>query len=175
MSSLERRLTRIVQIVALLGALACVVGLLPGERVYEDSNNCFGRALGSVFVMEHGSHHHDECQPAYDRLVATRPAGGWPLIACVAAILAFGYLVYRYPGRLLAWLWPLWTVGALFGYLVLTFRLDLFDHVEILWPMSVVGTLGGALLLLIFPIGPIVALVSDRRRPSDPPTARALR
>ena len=173
MSSLERRLTRIVQIAAVLGALACMIGLLPGERVYEDSSHCFGRGLGSLFVMEHGSSHQEPCEPTYDRLVETRAAGGGALIACVAMILGFGYVLYRDPRRLWAWLWPLWTLGILWAYLVLTFKLDLFEHVEILWPTHVVGTLGGALVFLIFPIAPIVALVSDHQRPSVPPIARA--
>ena len=168
-SKLERRLVRIVQSTTVLGVLACVIGLFPGQRVYEDSNDCIGRALGGL-----AAEHHSTCTSSYDRLVETRLAGGWQLIVLVALIQLFGAVVYRYPRRTSALVWPVWTALWTVAYIALTFQLDLFSHVEVLWPSHVVVMLAGAMLLLIVIATPIVALVSDRTRRDDAPSARVV-
>jgi hypothetical protein len=167
-TDLERRLRRIVGIVWMLGAAGAIVGLFPGERVYDDANNCFGSAIAGLFL--HGGDH--GCTASYTKLVAERPAGGLPMVLFVGAIAAYGWLLVRHPRRWVAAAWGLWTAVALVAFFAATFKLDLFSHTETLWATPVAYTLVGAMLLLIFPIAPIVAFASRRDDRADAPSAR---
>lgn len=73
---LAARLRRLIVAIAVLGLVLVVVGLLPGQEVYDDSNNCFGTALAS---LGHTEHHHAACTSSYTQLRETRIAGGLPL------------------------------------------------------------------------------------------------
>ncbi len=169
MSALERRLRRIVVAVAVLGIAAAIVGMFPGEQVLDDANNCLGRAFSGLF----GHHGHDDCVSSFTILVATRPAGGPPLIVLVGAILAFGLLVRLHPRRWMALAWIAWTLVALVVFFVSTFRLDMFKHTETLWATPVTEMLLGAVLLLV---GPVTLFVvgTSKREVTDLPSARVV-
>src|SRR5262249_12508796 len=137
----------------------------------EDSSDCFGRALGGLFAM-HDSH--GGCTSHYDKLVETRLAGGWQLIVVVALLLVWSLLVYRSPRRAYAVLWLPWSGVVAIAFMFVTFRLDLFAHVDVLWPERVVDVLVGTLLVTTAIIAPIVALVSARTPRDDAPTARVV-
>ena len=171
MTDLERRLRRIVRLVALLGIAGALVGLFPGERVYDDANNCFGSAFSSLF--SHGGGQHD-CTSSYTKLVAERPAGGLPLVVFVGAILMYGWLLATSPGRWAAIGWTLWTAIAGGVFVAATFKLELFSQTETLWATPVTYTLIGAMLVLIFPIAPLVAFTSKREVTDDTPSARVV-
>ena len=164
---LARRLRRVVRLACVVGALALALGFLPGERIYEDSNNCFGNAVAGMFMTEHGP----SCTPAYDKLVETRLAGGLPLAIALVLLMLPGYFVYRGPSRSLAIMWSLWTliVGVL--YLMFTFDLVLFDRAVILWPERAVATLAGTLGVLVVVVAPLVAAFTRRGSPIPVATA----
>ena len=168
MSDIERRLRRIVRVVALLGIAGALFGLLPGERVYDDANNCFGHAIGSFFGYG------ERCQSSYTKLVTTRLAGGLPLVLFVGATLLYGWILVNNPRRWVALAWLVWTAVGLVIVFAATFELDLFMHTVTLWPMHVTFTLIGAMLVLIFPIAPIVAFTSKREVIDETASARVV-
>jgi hypothetical protein len=169
---LATRLRRIAHLVVAIGLVVMAVGFLPGERVYSDSNNCFGRA---VVGFEHPS---SECTSRYDQLDETRLAGGVPLVLYIVSALAPAILIQAEPRRRRGWHWLLWSlltgVGGLAVLFLLTFHLDLFAHTVQLWPQTIViaGTLAiMALLLLALPL----VLLLTRDGPAEPPEARVHR
>lgn len=158
--ALARRLRRFIKLVVPLGAVIAAFGFLPGTRVYDDSRNCFGNALGAMFTEAHSS----GCRPSYDQLTATRLAGGIPLLLYMLLVLAPAIVVHVDPRARRAWLWILWSfvavvpAGAMF--FVLEFHLDFFSHTETLWPARVVEAGIVALLLLLTMALPILTLVT---------------
>ncbi len=164
---LARRLRRVVRLACVVGALALAIGLLPGERLYQDSNNCFGNAVVGMFMTEDAP----ACTPAYDKLVETRLAGGLPLAIALVLVLLPGYFVYRGPRRSLAITWSLWTLSVGVLYLMFTFDLVLFDKAEVLWPQHAVGMLAGTLAVLVVVIAPLVAAFTRRGSPIPVATA----
>lgn len=164
---LARRLRRIIHLVLALGLVAAVIGFFPGERIYDDANNCFGQALASLGVTEH---HHDDCTPAYTKLVATQGAGDWPVLGFVLAVALGGAIVYRKPRRSYALAWTIWTGLMAVALIFVMFDLHVFEHVVILWPTHVVQFAIGMLLVLVMIATPVIALVT--REPSGSlPTA----
>ena len=163
MTDLERRVRRIVLAVFVLGVLACGFGTLPGTRVYDDVNNCFGKGIGSLFLPGH-----NECTTSYTKLVAERPAGGAPLIYAMAFVLGYGVLLWLFPRRWVAVGWPVIALGAGLGFFAGTFELDLLGETVTLWPSTVTNVLLGTDLVLIFLVTPIVALA---RTQATPPVA----
>lgn len=161
MDAFTRRFRRIVQLCVVLAILACIAGMLPGSRAYEDANNCAGEALGSLGLTEH---HHIDCTPSYTHLVAEEPAGGFRLVLALAVFLIPGLVGYRKPRGVYAVVWPLWFIGEACAIFAMSFELRLFQHVVVLWPLHAVEILVGTILVLACIGAPIAALVS---RPSD--------
>jgi hypothetical protein len=153
---LAGRLRRFILGIAALGLVLVGVGLLPGQAVYDDANNCFGSALASLGQTEH---HHSTCSSSYTELQETRLAGGLPLATYVLLLLAPAIVLYRDPRASRAWWWIVWSIGGLVASLALLFlmefHLDLFSRTTTLWPARVVeGGMGvmQALLLVALPI-----------------------
>ncbi|MGE5181170.1 MAG: hypothetical protein ACM31C_03870 [Acidobacteriota bacterium] len=171
---LELRLHRLVVAVGALAAVLAVVGFFPGERVYDDSNNCLGRAF--AFTTEH---HHDDCTPSYDQLTETRNAGGTSLLAGLAIALLPVLVVVREPTRKRAWIWfaatPFALAGGVATMLAIDFRLDLFAHVEVLWPEHVVGAGAALLSVLSTLVLPLVLLFTPKSGSSSPDPRSAAR
>ena len=164
MTDLERRLRRIVLLVALFGIAAAIAGMFPGEQVFDDANNCFGHAFGGLF--SHGGE--VACTASYTKLVATRAAGGLPLVMFVGAELAYGAIVIQSPSRWVALGWTVWTGIGLVVWFGATFKLDLFSHTARLPAETITYTLLGAMLLLICPIALVVGFASKRTAPGAP-------
>jgi hypothetical protein len=157
-SPLTRRLRRVVHLAVITAAIASVCAFLPGSRVYSDSNDCMGEALGSLASTE--TRHH-QCTPRYDHLKAARPAGGAPLAIGLVMLLAPGMLVWANPRKRNAVVWAVWTVPVLgVTALAALFHMDLFDHTVVLWPEHVVGWCLGVLLTLLSIGLPVIALVT---------------
>ncbi len=161
---LERRVRRLQLVACALALALAVLGFFPGERVYDDSNNCFGNAFGSLFTVEH--HRADDCTPRYEQLVATRDAGGTSLLAGLAIALVPLLVAVPRPTRRRAWIWfaatPFAFAAGIAAMLAIDFRLDLFSHVEVLWPEHAIGA-GAALLAIISTLVlPIVLLVTRK-------------
>lgn len=153
---LAARLRRFIRVIAVLGLVLVGVGLLPGQEVYDDANNCLGGAIASLGMTEH---HHAACSVSYTQLRETRLAGGLPLAIYVVLLLAPALVLYRDPRARRAWWWVVWGVGGLLVaaalVLLLEFHLDIFSKTRTLWPTRVVQ--GGvaamqALMLVALPI-----------------------
>lgn len=165
---LTRRLRRLTEIALVLSAVLAVAAKLPGRRVYDDANDCFGAALGSFASTEHSSY---VCVPSYTKLVGTEDAGGWPMVLLAVAVALGAAILHRFPGRANALAYWVWCGLAGTGVAFMSFDLDLFSHVEILWPERVLGFALGMLAILVFAT-PIVAALT-REKPSDSlPVAR---
>ena len=165
---LTRRLRRLTEIALALSVVLVVVAKLPGRRVYDDANDCFGAALGSFATTEHSSY---VCVPSYTKLVGTEDAGGWPVVLLAVAVALGAAILHRFPGRANALAYWVWCGLAGTGVAFMTFDLDLFSHVEILWPERVLGFALGMLAILVF-VTPFIAAVT-REKPSDSlPVAR---
>jgi hypothetical protein len=162
---LARRLRRIVHLVLALGLVAAVLGFFPGSRVYDDANNCFGRALASLGMTEP---RHDDCTASYTKLKAIQPAGGWPVVGFVLAVALGGAIVHRKPRRAYAFAWTIWTGLIAVALIFVMFDLHIFEHVVILWPTRVVQFAIGTLLVLVMLATPLVALVTREPRDSLP-------
>lgn len=166
-------LRAVVRLVLLFGVAALAVGLLPGWREYEDSNDCVGRALGTLVSGGHGAG--GGCSTAYDTLLGEHAAGGPPLWLFLAGALCPGIAVYADPRR--RWLVAAWVATMLASgvlAMVLTFDLHLFTHVVELWPLDIVRGAVGAILLLAGVAAPTIALVVPAVRAPTLPTARVV-
>lgn len=139
-----------------------VVAMLPGRRIYSDTNHCFGNGLASLASTEH---HGDSCTPSYTTLERTEPAGGWPAVALAIAIAIGAAILYRKPRRSFAVVFWLWSTLPAVGLVAMTFDLDFFDRVVVLWPEHVLGFAGGMLGVLVI-AAPILAFLT-RDPPSD--------
>lgn len=170
MTDLERRFRRIVLLVALFGIAAAIAGMFPGEQIFDDANNCFGRAWGGIFTE---NHHTVDCTESYTKLVATHAAGGLPLVMFVGAELAYGVMVIQRPSRWVGVGWTVWTAIGLAVWFGATFKLDLFTHSVALPAETITYTLLGAMLILICPIAVVVGLTS-KRTASIAPDARVV-
>jgi hypothetical protein len=167
---LAARLRRLIIGLTVLAVVLLGIGLLPGERVYDDANNCFGRVFGALGNTEHQQ---SACESSYTRLSETRLAGGLPLAIYLVVVVGPGWLVYRKPRARPAWWWFAWSiVGAVLSACLafyLEFHLDLFSRTVILWPTRVVevgiATIQGALLLAL-------PLIIVRSRTPRAPAAR---
>ena len=148
-----------------IGLVAAVIGLFPGTRVYDDANDCFGRALAGLATTEH---HHDDCTPAYTVLKATQPAGGWPVVGFVLAVALGGAIVYRKPRRAYAFAWTIWSGLSAVALIFVMFDFHLFEHVVILWPTYVTQFAIGMLLVLVMVATPLVAVLTREPRDSLP-------
>lgn len=179
---LAARLRRFVVVIAVLGLVLLGVGLLPGQEVYDDANDCLGGAIASLGMTEH---HHAACSASYTQLRETRLAGGLPLVIYVVLLLAPALVLYRDPRARRAWWWVVWGAGGLLVaaalVLLLEFHLDIFSQTRTLWPTRVVQ--GGvaamqALMLVALPIT-IVRSREPRlpvaRATKAPPAGPALR
>ena len=165
---LTRRLRRLTEIALALTVVLVVVAKLPGRRVYDDANNCFGFVMGSMASTEHTTF---TCTPSYTKLVGTEEAGGWAVVILAAAVALGAAILHRFPGRANAVAFWVWSGLAGTGVAFMTFDLDLFSHVEILWPEHVLGFALGMLAVVVF-VTPVVAAVT-REKPSDSlPVAR---
>ena len=152
----------------MLSAVLAVMSKVPGRRVFDDANDCFGAALGSFASTEHSSY---VCVPSYTKLVGTEDAGGWPGVLFAVAVALGAAILHRFPGRANALAYWVWCGLAGSGAAFMSFDLDLFSHVEILWPERVLGFTGGMLAIIVF-VTPFVAAVT-REKPSDSlPVAR---
>jgi hypothetical protein len=161
-------LRRLTEIALVLAGVLGVVAKLPGRRVYDDANDCFGAALGSFASTEHASY---VCVPSYTKLVGTEDAGGWPLVLLAVAVALGAAILHRFPGRTNALAYWVWCGLAGTGVAVMTFDLDLFNHVEILWPERVLGFALGMLAIIVF-VTPIVAAVTREQASDSLPVAR---
>lgn len=166
-TTLARRLRRIVHLVLALSIVVAALAFLPGERVYEETNGCFGQALASLGTTEHL---HPDCTPAY-RLDRTEPAGGAMVILLVAAIALGAGIVYRRPTRWTAWLWVVWSVAATIGMFMMSFELRLFEHVETLWAAHVLRFALGMIGVLVVIATPVVATFTRERATGSLPSA----
>ena len=152
----------------------CVVVLifakLPGRRIYDDANNCFGNGLAELANTEsHGGH----CTPSYTKLRATEAAGGWRAIFFAVAVALGAGIVHRRPTRANAVGWAIWTVLAGAAVAGLLIDLDFFGDVEVLlWTAHVLTFALGTIFVLVLIATPIVTFAT-RERPSDSlPAAR---
>jgi len=170
---LARRLRLFTVVVAALGLVTSIFGFFPGTRVLDDSNNCFGTAIGALFTEAH-SH---GCQPSYDRVATTRMAGGLPVLLYVVLALAPAILVRADPRPRRVWQWTLWSFAAVIPaglmFFVLEFHLDLFARTVTLWPTRVVEAGIIALQLLLIVGLPVLALSARELDPPRPPRAVA--
>ena len=144
MSELERRLRRIVQLVALLGIAGGIVGMFPAH--FTDPSTY---------------------------LLVTRPAYGIPMVLLVGATLLCGGFVYHTPRRGVVIGWVIWTGLAVFTWFGITWEDHWLSNAN-LWPEAVGEILIGAMLVTIFPIAVIVAFASKSAPPDDSPSARLI-
>jgi len=162
---LAGRLRRFIVVIAALGLVLVGVGLLPGQAVHDDANNCFGSALASLGQTEH---HHSTCTSSYTELHETRLAGGLPLAIYVLLLLAPAIVLYRDPRARRAWWWIVWSIGGLVVSLALLFlmefHLDLFSRTTTLWPARIVEGGMGVLQVLLLVALPIMILRSREPR-----------
>ncbi|MEO6774824.1 MAG: hypothetical protein ABI467_17750 [Kofleriaceae bacterium] len=168
--NLARRLRRIVHLVLALGVVLVAITFLPGRRVYDDANNCLGRAFAGFATTEH---RHDDCSPSYTELKATEPAGGWPLVGFAIVVAIGAGLVHRRPRRRYAWAWVASTALAAVALFVTTFELHFFEYVETLWPAAVLDIALGTILVLVLLAAPAAALLSRERAGGLPPADRS--
>lgn len=171
MNPLARRLRRCVVIAMLLGIAAAIAGMLPGERHWTDSNDCFGIGMSTLLSTEHPRH--DACEPKYDKLAGDSPAGGEDLVAYIAIVLAAGVYLYRKPTRKNAFGWSLLSVLGGAAWATASFNLDnMFEHTEMLPAAHVMELTFGAMLLVVIPITFFVAVIGDRWARDEGPRAR---
>lgn len=142
---------------------------LPGRRIYADANNCFGYGLASLGMTEH---HHVECTPSYTELRGTEEAGGWYAILFAGAVALGAGIVHRKPTRATAFAWVVWTALAAAGAFVLSFELNLFDHVVNLWPTHVLAFAFGMVLVLVLIAAPIIVIATRERATGSSAIAR---
>lgn len=168
---LAARLRRLIIGLTVLAVLLLGIGLLPGERVYDDANNCFGRVFGALGNTEHQP---SACESSYTRLSETRLAGGLPLAIYLVVVVGPGWLVYRTPRARSAWWWFAWSiVGAVLSACLafyLEFHLDLFSHTVILWPRRVVEASVATVQLSLLLALPII--IARSRAPRAPAARR---
>ena len=162
---LAARLRRLIVALTVLAVVLLGIGLLPGERVYDDANNCFGHVFGALASTEHQQ---SACESSYTQLRETRLAGGVPLAVYLIIVVAPGWLVYRTPRARPAWWWFAWSIigavlSACLGF-YLEFNLDLFSRTVILWPTRVVEA-GIAVIEVALLLGLPLVVVRSRTRP----------
>jgi hypothetical protein len=148
--------------VIILCWLGMAVGMLPGVKIYEDTNDCFGRALGSLFSAHGGRG--STCEPHYV-YVRTDKACGFEAVLVFSAVALGALAVRRWPRLLVAWLWPVVSFAAVAITFVLTFELDLFstEHEVALWPAYVVGALAVLVALILAALVAVVPIVAGLR------------
>jgi len=165
---LTRRLRRLTEIALALSVVLAAMAKLPGHRVYDDANDCFGAAMGSLASTEHSSY---VCVPSYTKLVGTEDAGGWPIVLLAVAVALGAAILHRFPGRTNAVAYWVWCGLAGTGAVFMSLDFDLFSHIEILWPERVLGFALGMLAIVVL-VTPFIAAVT-REKPSDSlPVAR---
>ena len=159
---LPRVLRAVALAVIVVCALAMVVGLLPGTKIYRDASECFGHALGNLFSAHGGGGGH--CEPHY-RLIGTKPAGGFELVAALIPIVLGGFAVRRWPRPLVAGLWPVGAFVLLVIGVVVTLDLDIFslERKVPLWPSYVVSTLLSLIALVMMVLVVAMPVISIRR------------
>lgn len=159
---LAARLRRLIIGLTVLAVVLLGIGLLPGERVYDDANNCFGHVFGALGNTEHQP---SACESSYTRLSEIRLAGGLPLAIYLVVVVGPGWLIYRRPGARRAWWWFAWSiVGAVLSACLgfyLEFHLDLFSRTVILWPTRVVEV-GVATIQLALLLGLPITIARSR-------------
>ncbi len=169
--ALARRLRRFTRLVVALGVATAACGFLPGARVYEDSRNCLGNAIGSLFTEAHST----GCTSSYDQLVATHMAGGLWLLLYLLLALAPAILVYADPRSRRAWQWMSWSILTLIPagvmYVQLEFPRSMFAHTETLHATHLVELGICVLQLLLMLVLPLITLTA--RDQIDPPLPQA--
>lgn len=149
----------------ILGVVAAVIGLFPGERIYDDANNCWVRGQESLGTT---GHYDDNCTPSYTKLRETHPAGGWPVLGFVLAVAIGAAIVYRTPRRAHAFAWTIWSGLSAVALIFVMFDFHSFDNVVILWPTYVTEFSIGMLLVLVMGATPLVAVFTREPRDSLP-------
>lgn len=144
-----------------LCALAVLVGFIPGIDVFEDKNDCIGRALARAFSW-HGGGDHSPCE-RNDVLLRTEAAGGWPLLVSLVPVALGALALRRWPKLWIAALWPLLLIVAAAIFFAFTFELDLFSPIREVprWPahlLAVVVVAIAVVLAVVLLVTPIVAI-----------------
>lgn len=181
MDRLQTRLLRALVLAAtVLGVAAAILGFVPSVDVYEDSSDCFGRALSSLFAMHGGA---GACESTWEP-VATRSAAEQPaeMAAYFLTLVAPGLVVWRRPRAAYALAWTLFAMVATFAMIVLTFELFGGWGVRTVerWPAQLYGAVSSALLIeliVVIPLACVVLAIVARLRPRPPalPEARVVR
>jgi hypothetical protein len=148
-----------------LCVVALTFGSVPGVEIYEDTNDCLGRALGALFDMHH---HGSPCAASYVYR-RTEPGAGWPLWAMLVPVALGALAVARWPRPTIALAWVALAAIAAITVLAVTFDLDLFDKTReiALWPawvMTIATVAVYALLLLVLLAVVIVSIAGAIRR-----------
>lgn len=150
-------------LVLVLCGLSVIVGFIPGVDIYEDKNDCIGRAFARAFSW-HGGGDRSPCV-RNDVLLRTEAAGGWPLVLSLAWVALGAVALRRWPRLWIAALWPFVMIVSAAIFFAFTFELDLFSSIREVprWPAILLAFLVGTIALILLTVLIVTPIVGTKR------------